>query len=157
MKQELHIRSALAGAAIAAITFVVSGAALQDKKADPVVSKEKKDVQVQYLEIVTPDLDKTCRALEKLHGVAFSKPEAALGNSRTAALKGGGRIGVRAPMRETEEPVVRPYILVDDIDAAAKAAEAAGGEIAHPPFEIPGQGKFAIYVLGGIQHGLWQL
>ena len=70
---------------------------------------------------------------------------------------GGGLVGVRAPMRETEEPVVRPYWLVDDIEAAVAAAVKAGGEIAHPPMEIPGHGTFAIYIQGGIHHGLWQL
>ena len=114
-------------------------------------------MQVHYLEIVTPDVGATCGALEKLHGVSFSAPEAGLGNARTAALKSGGLIGVRAPMHAAEEPVVRPYVLVDDIEAAVEAAKAAGGEIAHPPMEIPGHGKFAIYVQGGIQHGLWQL
>ena len=69
-----------------------------------------------------------------------------------------GKIGVRAPMREDEQPVVRPYVLVEDIEAAVKAAQAAGAEIAMPSTEIPGgHGKFAIYILGGIQHGLWQL
>lgn len=73
----------------------------------------------------------------------FGEPKAGLGNARTAALANGGFIGVRAPMRETEEPVVRPYLLVADIEAAAKAAAAAGGEIAHPPMELPGHGTFA--------------
>ena len=114
-------------------------------------------MQVQYLEIVTPDVDATCGALEKLHGVSFSAPEAGLGNARTARLGGGGLIGVRAPMHESEAPVVRPYILVEDIESAVEAAKAAGCEIAHPPMEIPGRGKFAIYIQGGIHHGLWQL
>ena len=65
-------------------------------------------------------------------------------------------LGVRAPMHETEEAVVRPYLLVDDIEAAATAVEEQGGEIAHPPMELPGHGKFAIFIQGGIQHGLWQ-
>jgi predicted enzyme related to lactoylglutathione lyase len=60
-------------------------------------------------------------------------------------------------MRESEVPVVRPYVLVLDIEAAVKAAVAAGGEVAVPPMPIPGQGTIAIYVLGGIDHGLWQL
>ena len=115
-----------------------------------------KTLTVQYLEIVTPDVDATCEALSKTHGVTFSEPVPEFGNARTANLKSGGRIGVRAPMRETEDPVVRPYILVEDIEAAVEAAKAAGGEIAMPPMEIPGQGMFAIYLLGGIQHGLWQ-
>lgn len=118
---------------------------------------EEDAMQVHNLEIVTSDVDATCGALQKLHGVSFGAPVAGLGNARTARLGNGGRIGVRAPMHETEEPVVRPYILVKDIEAAAEAAKAAGGEIAHPPMEIPGHGKFAIYVQGGVHHGLWQV
>jgi len=118
---------------------------------------EEEAVMVHYLEIVTPEVDATCEALENLRGVSFGEPIPELGHARTAPLNSGGRIGVRAPMRETEEPVVRPYLLVEDIEAAVDAAQAAGGEIAMPPTEIPGQGKFAIYILGGIQHGLWQL
>ncbi len=114
-------------------------------------------MKVQYLEIVTPSVDETCDALAQAHGVVFSKPIPEFGNARTADLKGGGRIGVRAPMRDTEEPVVRPYVLVNDIEAAVKAAETAGATVAIPPMEIPGHGRFSIYILGGIEHGLWQL
>jgi len=63
---------------------------------------------------------------------------------------------VRAPLRETEEPVVRPYWLVDDLEKAIAAAVEAGGELALPPMEIPGYGTCAIYVQGGNDHGLWQ-
>lgn len=112
---------------------------------------------IQYLEVVTADVDATCSALEKLHGISFGEPEAMLGNARTASLKSGGRIGVRAPMREDEDPVVRPYVLVDDIEAAVKAADAAGADFAMYPTEVPGHGKFALYFQGGIQYGLWQL
>lgn len=114
-------------------------------------------MRVQYLEIVTPLVKETCEALAEAHGVVFGEPIAEFGNARTAALAGGGRIGVRAPMRDTEAPIVRPYILVDDIEAAVQAAEMAGAEVAIPPMEIPGQGRFSIYILGGIEHGLWQL
>ncbi len=113
-------------------------------------------VKVQYLEIVTPAVQETCTALAKAHGVTFSDPIPELGNARTALLKDGGRLGVRAPLRATEQPVVRPYLLVEDIQAAVKAAEVAGGQVAIGPTEIPGHGTFAIYVLGGIDHGLWQ-
>ena len=113
-------------------------------------------MKIQYLEIVTNEVDATCAAQAQLHGVSFSDPDPGLGNARTTPLPGGGLLGVRAPMHESEEPVVRPYLLVDDVEAAAKAAEAAGAEIAHPPMEIPGHGKFAIYIQGGIHHGLWQ-
>ena len=128
--------------------------AITDQTTEKAMNHEA--LTIQYLEIVTPALDETCAILAKTHGVVFSDPIPELGNARTADLADGGRIGVRAPMRETEQPVVRPYILVDDIQAAAKAAEAAGGTIAIPPMPIPGQGTFAIYILGGIEHGLWQ-
>ena len=113
-------------------------------------------MQIHYLEIVTPDVDATCASLAKQHGVLFSAPTAELGNARTAVLRNGGEIGVRAPMHPSEEPVVRPYVLVDDLEAAVAIAEAGGGEIALPPTEMPGRGRFAIYIQGGIQHGLWQ-
>lgn len=114
-------------------------------------------MQIHYLEIVTPEVDSVCTTYERLHGVSFGAPEAGLGNARMATLANGGLIGVRAPMHEAEEPVVRPYLLVDDVEAAARAVADAGGEIAHPPLELPGHGTFAIYIEGGIHHGLWQL
>jgi len=113
-------------------------------------------VQIHYLEIVTKDVDAVCAAYAAANGVQFGKPDAGLGNARTAALPGGGLVGVRAPLRETEGPVVRPYWLVDDIEAAVAAAVEAGGEVAHPPMALPGHGTFAIYIQGGIDHGLWQ-
>ncbi|MDF1808515.1 MAG: hypothetical protein P1U42_02365 [Phycisphaerales bacterium] len=112
---------------------------------------------VQYLEIVTPSVDDTCDVLAETHNIEFSEPIVELGNARTADLSSGGRISVRAPMRDTETPVVRPYLLVDDIKSAVKSAQKAGAEIAIPPMKIPGQGTFSIYILGGIEHGLWQL
>ena len=51
----------------------------------------------------------------------------------------------------------RAYAILPTIDAALAAAVQAGGEIAHPPMEIPGHGTFAIYLQGGNDHGLWQL
>lgn len=114
-------------------------------------------MQVQYLEIVTPKVEETCAAMAKLHGVEFSAPEPGLGGARVAALKSGGRIGVRAPLGEHETAIVRPYLLVDDIKAASAAAEAAGAEFAMTATEIPGHGVFAIFFLGGVQHGLWEL
>lgn len=114
-------------------------------------------MQIHYLEIVTQDVDAACAAYAQLHGVTFGETDPSLGNARTAALANGGTIGVRAPMHESEQPVVRPYLLVEDIDAAAEAAVTAGGEMAHPPMEIPGHGKFAIFIQGGIHHGLWQV
>jgi len=114
-------------------------------------------MQIHYLEIVTKEVDAVCAAYAAANGVQFGKPDPGLGNARTAKMPEGGLVGIRAPLRETEEPVVRPYWLVDNIETAVAAAAAAGGEIAHPPMEIPGHGSFAIYLQGGIDHGFWQL
>ena len=114
-------------------------------------------MKIQYLEIVTPEVDAVCAAYGSANGVRFGKPDAGLGNARTAALAGGGLVGVRAPLHESETPVVRPYWLVDDIEAAVAEAVKAGAQLAHPPLEIPGHGIFAIYIQGGVHHGLWQL
>lgn len=111
---------------------------------------------IQYLEIVTSDVDRKCETLSAIHGVQFSDPVPELGGARTTSLPGGGRIGVRGPLRPDEAPVVRPYLLVPDVSSAVSKAESAGATIALPPMELPGQGIFAIYIEGGIEHGLWQ-
>ncbi len=113
-------------------------------------------MKIHYLEIVTKDVDAVCTAYAAAHGVVFGEANAALGNARTAPLASGGLLGVRAPMHANETPVVRPYWLVDDIQAAVAAVVAAGGTVAVPPMPIPGQGFCAIYFLGGNEHGIWQ-
>ncbi len=112
-------------------------------------------MQIYYLEIVSNDVDAICESYARQHDATF-ETDPRLGNARTLKLQNGGMIGVRAPMHETEEPVVRPYLLVEDIEQAVKTATEHGGEIAHPPMELPGLGMFAIYIQGEINHGLWQ-
>ena len=113
-------------------------------------------MRIHYLEIVTNEVDAVCATYATANGVRFSDPDPVLGYARTAALLGGALLGVRAPLRETENPVVRSYWLVDDIQAAVARVEHAGGTIALPPMELPGHGTCAIYIQGGIEHGLWQ-
>lgn len=113
-------------------------------------------MEVHYLEIVTPDVEEVCNTYARLTGVGFGSPVEALGNARTASLSNGGRVGVRAPMHATETPAMRSYLLVDDVELAIQTAVAEGCEVAHPPFELPGEGKFAIYSQGGILHGIWE-
>jgi uncharacterized protein len=143
-------------------TIACAGCRTQPRAADAAsapagTSKDDRTIlRTHYLEIVTKEVDAVCAAYASAMGVQFSVPDAGLGNARTAPMLGGGLLGVRAPLRETEEPVVRPYWLVDDIEAAVAAAVKAGGQIAVPPTEIPGHGTFAIYVQGGIDHGFWQ-
>ena len=114
-------------------------------------------MKVHYLEIVTPEVDALCDQYSKTNGVTFSQPDANLGGARTAKLDGGGLLGIRGPLRDSETPVVRPYVLVDDIKASVKAAAEAGAKIALPPMEIPEHGTCAIVIHGGIECGLWQV
>lgn len=114
-------------------------------------------MKLQYLEIVTEAVDAVCATYGAANGIQFGQPDERLGGARTATRPDGGLVGVRAPMHETEHPVVRPYWLVEDIEAAVAAAVETGAVVAHPPLEIPGLGTFAIYIQGDIHHGLWQL
>ena len=114
-------------------------------------------MKIHYLEIVASDVDAVCAAYEAAHGITFGSADPVLGGARTALLPDGGSIGVRGPLRDTEAPVVRPYWLVDDIEAALAAATRQGAFVAHEAFELPGKGRFAIYIQGGVEHGLWQL
>ncbi len=114
-------------------------------------------MKVQYLEIVASDVAAVCAAYEAAHGITFGSADPLLGGARTAPLPDGGSIGVRGPLRETEGPVVRPYWLVDDIEAALDAATRQGAVVAHPPLAILGKGTFAIFIQGDVEHGFWQL
>ncbi len=114
-------------------------------------------MQVHYLEIVSENLEQTCAAYSDLYGVIFSEPVPELGNARVAQLSNGGLIGIRASLHASEAAVVRPYMLVDDINGALSAVVKQGAEVLHPAMEIPGRGMFAIYKQSGVQLGLWQL
>ncbi|AQQ67661.1 hydroxylase [Microbulbifer agarilyticus] len=114
-------------------------------------------MKIHYLEIVSPDVDSVCAAYESTHNVTFNEPDELLGGAKTCTLSDGSIVGVRRPLRDTEEPVVRPYWLVEDIEKSVADVEATGAVIAVPPLEIPGKGIFAIYICGAVDHGFWQL
>jgi uncharacterized protein len=114
-------------------------------------------MKIHYLEIVTNEVDAACALYSAMHEVAFGDAVQRLGGARTAKLASGGMLGIRAPLRPTEKPVARPYLLTKNIKAAVAAAAKAGAEIAMEPTEIAGHGQFAIVIHGGIESGLWQL
>lgn len=114
-------------------------------------------MHVHYLEIVTSDVKAACTLYSKMHEVTFSDPDQNLGGARTARLANGGTLGVRAPMHGAERPVVRPYILVKDIEASVAAAANCGAMVAVPPMKIAGHGTCAIVIQDGIESGLWQI
>jgi len=118
--------------------------------------KGQTNMRVHYLEIVCQDVAAQCAALERVHGVSFGPPVAELGQARVAEAPDGSLIGVRAPLAEHEQPIVRTYLEVEDIASAVEEAEAAGAMIAYPPTRQGDTGTWAIYILGDVQIGLWQ-
>ena len=54
-------------------------------------------MKLQYLEIVTKEVDAVCAAYASAHRVPFCEPDARLGNARTAPLAGGGLVGYVLP------------------------------------------------------------
>jgi len=113
-------------------------------------------MELGYLEVVALDPDAVCATYSAAYGLSFSDPVPELGNARVVALPNGGRLGVRGQLRSNETPVIRPYVLVDDVAAAVEAARDGGAEIAVGATEIPGQGTFGIFIQGGVESGLWQ-
>ena len=113
-------------------------------------------MRVHYLEFVCDDVEAQCAGLQASQGLSFGPPVPELGNARVAGSGDGSQVGVRAPLAEHEQPIVRPYFEVDDLASAISQAEAQGAVVAYPPTEQGDTGTWAIYILGGVQVGLWQ-
>lgn len=113
--------------------------------------------EVCYVEMVTPDVDAARRACEAAHGWRFAGPEPVLGGAVVATLPSGARCAIRAPMDVSETPLTRAYVRVEDVEAAARRAEAAGALLALAPMDLEGHGRIAIWIVGGVQQGAWQL
>jgi predicted enzyme related to lactoylglutathione lyase len=94
--------------------------------------------------------------LERIHGLTFGPAVADLGQARVAEAADGCLIGVRAPLAEHEQPIMRTYVEVEDIVRVIQEAEAAGAMVAYPPTQQGDTGTWAIYFLGDVQFGLWQ-
>jgi predicted enzyme related to lactoylglutathione lyase len=114
------------------------------------------NMRVHYIEIVCRDVTAQQAALERIHGLSFGSPVADLGQARVAEAPDGSLIGVRAPLAEHEQPIIRTYLEVADIAKAVEDAESAGAMIAYPPTRQGDTGTWAIYILGDVQFGLWQ-
>ena len=113
-------------------------------------------VSIHYLEIVTNDVDALCATYEQVHGLEFGSKDPDLGQARAAVQPDGSLLGIREPLAEHEQPTMRTYLEVDDIEKAVKEAEKAGAMIAYPPTKQGKRGTWAIFIQGDVQHGLWQ-
>lgn len=116
-----------------------------------------KENDIYYLEIVSADPTASRDLYAEAYGWEFGQAVAELGNAFVTTLPGGSLCAIRASMSEQEKPVVRTYLRVADIDQAVETAAKLGAMIALGSTEIPGRGKIAIYIHGGIEQGIWQL
>ncbi len=111
---------------------------------------------IRYLEIVSSDVEALTGLYERAHGLSFGPPDPDLGQARVAAQGDGALVGIREPLAAHEQPIMRTYLAVDDIQQAVKEAEKAGATIAYPPTRQGAHGTFAIVIQGNLEHGLWQ-
>lgn len=111
---------------------------------------------VHYLEIVSNEVDTLTGLYQRLHGLSFGPPDRDLGQARVATYADGALVGIRKPLAAHEQPIMRTYLAVKDIQQAVKKAEESGATIAYPPTRQGNQGTFAIVIQGGVEHGLWQ-
>jgi predicted enzyme related to lactoylglutathione lyase len=111
---------------------------------------------VHYLEIVSNDVDALTALYQHTQGLSFGPPDPDLGQARVATQADGALVGIRAPLAAHEQPIMRMYFAVEDIQQAVKKAEESGAIIAYPPTRQGNQGTFAIVILGDVEHGLWQ-
>jgi predicted enzyme related to lactoylglutathione lyase len=91
-----------------------------------------------------------------MHGLSFGPPDPDLGQARVATRADGTLVGIRKPLAAHEQPIVRNYLAVEDIQQAVKQAEEHGAIVAYPPTPQGQRGTFAIVIHGDVQHGLWQ-
>jgi predicted enzyme related to lactoylglutathione lyase len=145
------MRARTAWNVVATAAVVLLAACQSTSKSD----KSGANTRVHYVEFVCRDVDAQCAALARVHGLSFGPAVADLGQARVAKATDGSLIGVRAPLAEHEQPIVRTYFEVADIAKAVKDAEAAGAVIAYPPTRQGDTGTWAIYFLGDVQVGLW--
>jgi predicted enzyme related to lactoylglutathione lyase len=111
---------------------------------------------VHYVEIVTNDVDAAVALYQSMHALSFGQPVADLGQARVATRADGTLVGIRKPAASHEQPIVREYVAVDNIQQAVKQAEQHGATVAYPPTPQGQAGTFAIVVHAGTEYGLWQ-
>ena len=137
---------------LTAATTLLAGCETMEKP----VQNGQLNMRIHYLEIVSHDVATQVAALERVHGLSFGPAVPDLGQARVAEARDGSLIGVRAPLAQHEEPIIRTYLEVEDIARAVEEVEAAGAVIAYPPTQQGDTGTWAIYIFGDVQIGLWQ-
>src|SRR5690242_13645312 len=91
------------------------------------------EMVVHYLEIVSNDVDTLTDLYQRMYGLSFGTPDPDLGEARVATRADGTLVGIRKPLAAHEQPIIRTYLVVEDIQQAVKKAEEHGAIVAYPP------------------------
>jgi predicted enzyme related to lactoylglutathione lyase len=112
--------------------------------------------ELNHVDIPADDVERAKRFYSGVFGWSFQEmpgfPDYFLYRSGPGEIGGGlGKRGVTAPQG------LRPYAIVDDIDASTAKATELGGRVTVPKTEVPGQGWYAaVQDTEGSEFGLWQ-
>jgi hypothetical protein len=108
--------------------------------------------RLDYVELPTATLDRSVQFYE----AAFGWTLARFGPAYAATTTGDTDVGLQEDTSDASKSPL-PVIQVDDLDAAAAAVEAAGGDISRPIFSFPGGRRFHFRDPSGNELAVWQL
>jgi uncharacterized protein len=112
-----------------------------------------------WIDLMTSDLHKAREFYSALFGWTYETgDEATYGGYVSAFANGAPVAGLMKNDGASGYPDAwTTYLRVNDIDATAEAAVAAGGQVFMPPMEVPEQGRMAMFGdAGGAAVGAWQ-
>lgn len=112
-----------------------------------------------WIDLMTTNPEKSREFYAGLFGWTYETgDEEKYGGYVTAFAQGAPVAGMMKNDGESGYPDVwTTYLRVEDIDATAEAAAAAGGQVLMPPMEVPDQGHMAMFLdAGGAAVGAWQ-
>jgi len=113
--------------------------------------------EIYYLEVVAADPQAARDFYQAAFGWQFTEATPELGGAFVADLPNGSLCAIRGSLSPSEEPTVRTYVRVLDVRAAVEKAVDLGATLALEPTEILDRGTIAIFLISGIEQGLWQL
>jgi predicted enzyme related to lactoylglutathione lyase len=107
--------------------------------------------RINFIELPAHDLG----AARTFYSAVFGWELTDFGPSYSCTMTGNVDLGLQGDMGEAPT-VPLPVVLVDDIDAAHAAVEAAGGTVSRPVFAFPGGRRFHFRDPNGLELAIMQ-
>ncbi|WBH17738.1 VOC family protein [Sphingomonas radiodurans] len=107
--------------------------------------------RINFVELPARDLG----AARSFYSSVFGWELTDFGPSYSCTMTGTVDLGLQGDMSEAPTAPL-PVVLVDDIDAALTAVEAAGGSISKPIFAFPGGRRFHFLDPNGLELAIMQ-